>query len=41
MAKLKNYIDGRWVAPLSGDYGESVNPANNADVVARYPLSGS
>jgi len=38
--KLKNFIDGRWVAPASGDYGESINPARTSDVVARYPLSG-
>lgn len=37
--KLKNYIDGQWTAPLSGNYGESVNPANFQDVVARFPLS--
>lgn len=38
--KLKNFIDGSWVAPASGDYGESINPARISDVVARYPLSG-
>jgi len=37
--KLKNYIDGKWVEPLSGKYGESTNPADVSDVVARYPLS--
>lgn len=38
--KLKNFIDGKWVAPLTDSYGESLNPANISDVVARYPLSG-
>jgi len=37
--KLKNFINGKWVDPLSGRYGESINPANADDVVARFPLS--
>lgn len=40
-AKLRNYIGGRWVAPVSGNFGESLNPANTSDVVARYPRSGA
>ena len=38
--KLKNFIDGQWTAPSTGEYGESVNPARWSDVVARYPKSG-
>jgi aldehyde dehydrogenase (NAD+) len=38
--RLKNFINGRWVAPASGSYGESINPAQASEVVARYPLSG-
>jgi aldehyde dehydrogenase (NAD+) len=38
--KLKNFIGGKWVAPASGEYGESLNPANTSEVVARYPFSG-
>jgi acyl-CoA reductase-like NAD-dependent aldehyde dehydrogenase len=38
--KLKNFINGKWVAPIADAYGESLNPANTAEVVARYPLSG-
>jgi aldehyde dehydrogenase (NAD+) len=38
--KLKNFIDGKWVAPVTDAYGESINPAKATEVVARYPLSG-
>jgi aldehyde dehydrogenase (NAD+) len=38
--KLKNFIGGKWVAPVSDAYAESINPANSGEVVARYPLSG-
>lgn len=38
--KLKNFIGGKWVTPVSDEYGESINPANTAEVVARIPLSG-
>lgn len=40
MAKICNYIGGQWVPPSTGDYGESLNPAQISDVIARYPLSG-
>jgi acyl-CoA reductase-like NAD-dependent aldehyde dehydrogenase len=39
--KLKNYIGGKWVAPASGKYGESINPCNAHEVVARFPCSGA
>jgi aldehyde dehydrogenase (NAD+) len=39
-AKLKNLIGGKWLAPFSGEYGESLNPADLSEVVARYPRSG-
>jgi acyl-CoA reductase-like NAD-dependent aldehyde dehydrogenase len=39
--KLKNFIGGKWVAPASGDYGESLNPCNTHEVVARFPRSGT
>lgn len=39
ITKMKNYIGGRWLEPASGGYGESVNPANSSEVVARYPLA--
>lgn len=38
--KLKNLIGGKWVAPVTDEYGESINPTDPAEVVARYPLSG-
>jgi acyl-CoA reductase-like NAD-dependent aldehyde dehydrogenase len=39
--KLKNYIGGTWTAPVSGNYGESINPCNFQEVVARFPCSGT
>lgn len=38
--EISNYIGGKWVKPVSGKYGESLNPARASDIVARYPLSG-
>jgi len=39
MTKLSNFIDGRWVNPSTGEYGESLNPAKFSEVIAQYPLS--
>ena len=36
-----NYIDGEWVASQSGEMFENINPADNRDVVGRFPLSTS
>jgi aldehyde dehydrogenase (NAD+) len=38
--KLKNFINGKWVSPVADKYGVSINPANTAEVVAHFPLSG-
>jgi aldehyde dehydrogenase (NAD+) len=38
--KLKNFIGGKWVPPVSEAYGESINPAETSEVVGRFPLSG-
>jgi len=35
-----NYIGGEWVAALSGEYFENINPADTRDVVGRFALSG-
>jgi acyl-CoA reductase-like NAD-dependent aldehyde dehydrogenase len=35
----QNLIDGEWTAPSSGQYFESINPANTEDCVGRFPLS--
>jgi acyl-CoA reductase-like NAD-dependent aldehyde dehydrogenase len=40
MAKICNFIDGQWIPPVTGEYAESINPAKNKEVIARYPLSG-
>lgn len=40
MTTIQNLIGGQWVPPSTGDYGQSVNPAHDTEVVARYPLSG-
>ena len=39
MTTIQNLIGGQWVPPSTGDYGQSVNPAHDTEVVARYPLS--
>jgi len=36
-----NYIDGKWVASESGEMFENINPADNRDIVGRFPLSTS
>jgi len=35
----QNYIGGEWVASESGELFENINPADNRDVVGRFPLS--
>ncbi|MFL6274283.1 MAG: aldehyde dehydrogenase family protein [Blastocatellia bacterium] len=35
----RNYINGEWVAPSSGDYIENRNPADSRDLVGRFPAS--
>ncbi|HKN83501.1 MAG TPA: aldehyde dehydrogenase family protein, partial [Pyrinomonadaceae bacterium] len=37
----QNYIDGKWVGSQSGEMFENINPADNRDVVGRFPLSTS
>jgi len=39
--RLKNYINGKWVAPESGKYFNSVNPANYKEIVAQVPRSNA
>ena len=40
MKTFRNFIGGRWVAPRSGKYLENRNPANNRDLIGRFPDSG-
>jgi aldehyde dehydrogenase (NAD+) len=39
MKTFKNFIAGKWVEPVSGQYFENVNPADTSDVIGRFPLS--
>jgi acyl-CoA reductase-like NAD-dependent aldehyde dehydrogenase len=42
MAKtFKNFIGGAWVAPVTGQYFENRSPADTADLIGRFPDSGS
>ena len=36
----KNFIDGEWVEPSTGEYFENLNPADTRDVVGIFPKSG-
>ena len=35
-----NYIGGKWSAPSTGDYFENRNPADQNDLIGRFPRSG-
>src|SRR5688572_24128893 len=37
--KYKNYINGEWVDPKSGDYFENRNPAAQSDLIGLWPRS--
>jgi len=37
--EYKNFINGEWVAPSSGEYHENRNPANTDEVIGAFPLS--
>jgi acyl-CoA reductase-like NAD-dependent aldehyde dehydrogenase len=39
--KYYNYIGGEWVPSSSGEWFDNVNPADNRDVVGRFPLSNA
>jgi aldehyde dehydrogenase (NAD+) len=36
----KNFIDGEWVEPSTGEYFENLNPADTRDIVGLFPKSG-
>ena len=40
MTTFHNFIGGAWVAPSTGDYFENRNPADQQDVIGRFPSSG-
>jgi len=37
---FRNYIDGRWTEPKSGNWLERENPADSAEIVCSFPDSG-
>src|SRR5688572_7874996 len=39
--KYKNYINGSWVDPSSGEYFENRNPANQKDLIGLWPRSNA
>ena len=36
-----NYIGGKWVPSAAGEFSENRNPADNRDLIGRFPLSTS
>jgi aldehyde dehydrogenase (NAD+) len=39
MKIFKNFINGAWVEPDSGEYFENRNPADRQDLIGKFPLS--
>ncbi len=37
---FRNFIGGQWVAPSTGNYFENRNPADQDDLIGRFPQSG-
>ena len=37
---FRNFIGGKWAAPLSGKYLENRNPADTSEVIGKFPDSG-
>lgn len=40
MTTFQNFINGAWVAPSTGDYFDNRNPADQRDLIGRFPASG-
>ena len=38
---FSNFIDGQWAAPSTGNYFENRNPADQDDLIGRFPRSGA
>ncbi|HMO80642.1 MAG TPA: aldehyde dehydrogenase family protein [Pyrinomonadaceae bacterium] len=38
---FNNYIGGKWVASVSGEWFDNVNPADTTDIVGRFPRSNA
>ena len=41
MKTFKNFINGKWSEPTSGEYFENANPADTSDRIGRFPLSNA
>ncbi len=41
MTTFKNFIGGQWVAPATGEYFDNRNPADQDDLIGRFPASGA
>jgi acyl-CoA reductase-like NAD-dependent aldehyde dehydrogenase len=41
MKTFENFIGGKWVPPVSGEYFANQNPADARDTIGRFPMSGS
>lgn len=41
MTTFKNFIGGQWVAPITGEYFDNRNPADQDDLIGRFPASGA
>jgi acyl-CoA reductase-like NAD-dependent aldehyde dehydrogenase len=41
MKTFDNFIDGKWVPPVSGEYFANQNPADARDTIGRFPMSGA
>ena len=37
---FRNFLAGEWIAPAGGDYFENRNPADQNDLIGRFPRSG-
>ena len=40
MSTFRNFIGGQWVAPSTDAYFENRNPADQDDLIGRFPASG-
>ena len=41
MKTFENFIGGKWVPPVGGEYFANQNPADARDTIGRFPMSGA
>ena len=41
MKTFENFIGGKWVPPVGGEYYANQNPADARDTIGRFPMSGA